>query len=84
MTDTIPPYQGIDLMLGLHKKASAPPKPGWAITHPVLGAEMFDTEEAADARIIEIACSGVKWPHHTSKFKAWLHQEGNRKHWTPR
>jgi hypothetical protein len=80
----IPPYQGIDIVLANHRKASATPVAGWAITHPVLGAEMFEREEDADARISEIAWSSVKWPQRTSKFKAWIHTEGNRKHWSPR
>jgi hypothetical protein len=80
----IPAYQSADLILGLDKKATASPIKGWAISHPVLGSEMFEHEEDADARINEIACSQVKWAHHTSKFQAWIHTEGNRKHWTPR
>lgn len=80
----IPAYQDVDLILGRDKLASSPPVQGWAITHPVLGAEMFEREEDADARISGIACSSVKWPQHTSKFKAWIHTEGNRKHWSPR
>ena len=80
----IPPYQNVDLILGRDKLPSAPPVAGWAITHPVLGAEMFEREEDADVRRIEIASSQVKYPQHTSKFKAWLHAEGSRKCWSPR
>jgi len=79
-----PAYQGIDLVLGTHKNASSEPIRGWVISHPVLGSEMFESEQDADARIVEIACSKVKYPLHTSKFAAWIHTEGNRKHWSPR
>ena len=82
--NALPPYQGVDLILARNKLASSEPVEGWAITHPVLGAEMFEREEDADARISEIASSQVKWPQHTSKFRAWLHTEGNRRHWSPR
>lgn len=84
LTIEISPYQSVDLILGNDKKASANPVKGWAITHPILGAEMFDSENDADSRINEIACSQIKYPMHTSKFKARLHTEGNRKYWSPR
>ena len=80
----IEPYQSIDLILGNDNKASSAPVEGWAITHPVLGSEMFENEADADSRISEIASSNVKWPQHTSKFKVWLHTKGNRKYWSPR
>ena len=91
MEQEIPAYQAIDLVLGNDKGVTIPPVRGWAITHPVLGAEMFEREEEADARIAEIAASDVKWPDHTSKWKAWLHSQqsvmgklSNRRFWTPR
>jgi hypothetical protein len=84
MTDETPPYQSIDIVLGREQLATTPPVKGWAITHPVLGAEMFEDESDADRRISEIACSAVKYPNHTAKFNAWIHTEGNRKCWTPR
>lgn len=84
LTIEIPPHQSIDLILGNDKKSATAPVKGWAITHPILGAEMFQNESDADSRISEIACSQVKYPMHTSKFSAWIHTEGNRKHWSPR
>lgn len=80
----IPAYQAIDLAVGAPQRASAEPVKGWAITHPVLGAELFEDESEADRRISEIACLQVKYPNCTSKFKAWIHTEGNHKHWGPR
>jgi hypothetical protein len=93
MIDEIPPYQGVDIALGRNHEVTKPPVAGWAITHPVLGAEMFESEEEADARISEIASSDVKRPLQTSKFRAWIHYQeafphlggmSSRKHWSPR
>lgn len=60
------------------------PVEGYAVTHPILGAELFINEDEADKRISKIVCSGVKYPNNTSKLPAWIHKENNRLFWTPR
>lgn len=91
MPEEIPAYQIMCLATGRNIGVTIPPIIGWAITHSILGAEMFEDEAECDKRIHEIANSKVKYPKQTSRWKAWLHfQEGcpegvsNRKHWSPR
>lgn len=54
---------------------------GWAVTHPIKGAALFEHEEDADAHIEDLK---NKMRYHASKFKAWLYKQGTSEFWLPR
>jgi hypothetical protein len=80
-----PAYQGIDLLLGADKKATAKPVRGYAITVPDNGidCEMYTDMAQADAALVRLRGLS-KWPDSVICRPAWIHIEGNRTFWSPR
>lgn len=74
LTNPIPPYQAIDLMLGRDKSVTIEPIAGWVLLNPV---EYFTEEpENPEGR----QCFRA-WIHSQEGCQEGL---SNRKHWTPR
>lgn len=76
----IPPYQAIDILLGIPEKAASEPIQGFTVTYADIGCiGHFTDEEKMNAAI-----ASTKSKYDPQIFKSWIHTEGNRKHWSPR
>ena len=90
MTFEFPPYQAIDLTLGIEKKTTILPVKGWVITCPTHGAILVEGEQEPTANLDQ-AKTVSNSPQGVLLHRAWIHSQATinghisqRRFWTLR